>query len=308
MGPSAGDKGYPLPPSQPDREYFHDDSELCRRVTYPRAERDAKGKCSPITKQECLEHAARQDEECANDEYWKEQLKESKYLPAPDASPVNFSYRYEGSTYVVPYHVVGPMAWEYPYHSGQAQEDLPDRLVPASLCGLKVVRPGYLSASDRPATVAQVLTDCESSKGYADHHISDTDVYTHPHPAGYVGQGHLGRALFICSQAECTLAGGHSFLLATLEQWVAHWNTFHVPVAPIFNCMVRGCDALFRHFTDAHPSIHANGKWHNLVDLMVRGLHVKPNTQYWAPVHPAGGLEVPSRCNKTPVLPNCCHP
>ncbi len=57
-------------------------------------------------------------------------------------------YRVGRSTYTVPYHIVGPMAWEYPYHSGQAQEDLPDRLVPASLYGLKVVRPGYLLASE----------------------------------------------------------------------------------------------------------------------------------------------------------------
>ncbi len=95
-------------------------------VVYPRAKRDAKGKCSPITEQERLERAARQDTECAGDKYWEKQLKESKYLPAPDTSPVNFSYQDERFTYMVPYHVVGPMAWEYPYHSGQAQEDLLD--------------------------------------------------------------------------------------------------------------------------------------------------------------------------------------
>ncbi len=82
------------------------------------------------------------------------------------------------------------MAWEYPYHSGQAQEDLPDCLVPVSLYGLKVVRPGYLSASDRPATVTQALVAWDSGKGYGDH-ISDTDVNMHAAPAGYDGQGHL---------------------------------------------------------------------------------------------------------------------
>ncbi len=145
---------------------------------------------------------------------------------------------------------------------------------------------------------AQALTACDSGKGYADH-ISDTDVNTHAHPAGYVGQGHLGRALFVCPQPECTVAGGHSFLFATLEQWVAHWNTFHMAAAPLFNCMVHGCDfktaaapdsldALFCHFRDAHPSIHADGEWPNLVDLVVRGLHVRPNTQYWPPTTPLG--------------------
>ncbi len=44
------------------------------------------------------------------------------------------------------------MAWEYPYHSGQAQEDLSDQLVPASLYGLKVARPSYCSADAKPAS------------------------------------------------------------------------------------------------------------------------------------------------------------
>ncbi len=199
------------------------------------------------------------------------------------------------------------MAWEYPYHSGQAQEDLPDRLVPASLYGLKVVRPGYLSPSDRPATLTQILAACDSSKGYVDH-ISDTDVNTHATPAGYDGQGHLGRARFVCPQPECTVAGGYSFLFATIEQWVAHWNTY-VAVAPLFNCMVCGCnfekaatphslDVLFRHFIDAHPSIHGNGEWLNLVELVVRGLHVKPNTQYWPPSTTLRDLQRPVAVTK----------
>ena len=126
------------------------------------------------------------------------------------------------------------MSWEYPYHSGQVQEDLPDRLVPASQYRLKVVRHGYLSASEKPATATQTLAPYDSGKSFVDH-INDTDVNTHTTPAGYDGQGHLGRALFVCPQPECTVAGGHSFLFATIEQWAAHWNTFHVAVAPLFN-------------------------------------------------------------------------
>ncbi len=240
-------------------------------VTYPHAKWDEKGRCSPVTEQECLDCTQCQDADCSGDGYWKEQLAQSHYLPTPEDSPVNFSYQVGRSTYVAPYHVVGPMSWEYPYHSGQAQEDLPNRLVPASLYGLKVVRPGYLSASDKPATTTQTLVAYGSGKGFVDH-ISDTDVNTHATPAGYDGQGHLGRALFVCPQPECTVAWGHSFLFTTIEQWAAHWNTFHVAIAPIFNCMVRFCefetaaapdslDALFHHFMEAHLSVHANGEW-----------------------------------------------
>ncbi len=111
--------------------------------------------------------------------------------------------------------------------------------MPASLYGLEVARPGYCSADVKPATATQTLVAFESSKGFGDH-ISDTDVNAHTTPVGQVGQGHLRAALFVRPQPECTVAGGHEFLFATIEQWAAHWNTFHVAVAPVFKCMVRG--------------------------------------------------------------------
>ncbi len=57
-------------------------------------------------------------------------------------------------------------------------------------------------------------------------------------------------------------------------------------------------DVLFRHFIDTHPSIYANGEWPNLVDLVVRGLHVMPNTQYWPPTIPLGDLQRPVAVTK----------
>ncbi len=221
---------------------------------------------------------------------------------------MNFSYRVKTTTYAVPYHVVGPMAWEYPYHSGQAQEDLPDRLVPASLYELKVARPGYCSADVKTSTATQARAAFESGKGFVDH-VCDTDVNAHAIPVGQVGQGHQGAALFVCTQPECTVAGGHKLLFATLEQLAAHWSTFHVAAAPAFNCMVRGCsfetsaapdslDAMFRHFRDAHPSVYDGGKWSNLVDLVTRGLHVKPNAHYWHPTNVMGELQRPVAITK----------
>ena len=176
--------------------------------------------------------------ESKRDEYWKETLENSQFFPAPEASPVCFSYLDRGSTLTVPYHVVGPLAWEYPYHCGQPQEDLSDRLVPASLYGVKVVRPGYLSAYHGPATAVQAKATCDSRKGYRDH-ISNTDVDKNARTVREAGQGHQNKALFICPQPECMVAGGQSFLFATLEQWAAHWNTFYVAVDPLFHCMER---------------------------------------------------------------------
>ncbi len=226
MDQSVGTRVTPYP--RDDRNYSHYQRGLARRVTYPHAQRDEVGKCPTITEQERLMCQVRQDMECSGDKYWKKMLQNSQFFPTPETSPIHFSYQDGGSMLAVPYHVVGPMAWEYPYHSGQAQEDLPDQLVPASLYGLKVIRPGYLSAFDVPTTLAQATAACNSGRGYMDH-ISDSDVDKNAHPVGYAGQGYQGRSLFVCPQPECTVAGGtHSSSLlwnsglptGTLSMWL----------------------------------------------------------------------------------------
>ncbi len=239
-------------------------------MIYDRPAKSDKGHYPRITEEERVKHAVWQNTALQSDGYWKDELAACHYFPTPENSPVNFSYRVGPSTYAVPYHVVGPMTWEYPYHSGQAQEDLADRLIPASLYGLKVTRPGYRSANAKPATAKDAQAAFDSGRGFLDH-VSDTDVNAHAIPVGEVGQGYQGAALFVCVQLECTVAERHEPLFATLEQWAAHWNSFHAAAAPAFNCMVRGCnfstgtapdalDSLFRHLQDAHQDVYAGGK------------------------------------------------
>ncbi len=144
-------------------------------------------------------------------------------------------------------------------------------------------------------------------------HVSDTEVNAHAIPVGEVGRGHQGAALFVCVQPECTVAGGHEPLFATLEQWAAHWNSFHVAAAPAFNCMVRGChfgtgttpdalDSLFCHFQDAHSDVYDGGRWTNLIDLVIRGLKIRANAQYWPPTNTMGELQHPVAVTKPTPL------
>ncbi len=186
-------------------------------MTYDRAAKSDKGHYPRITEEERATRAERQNTALQSDEYWKDELQACHYFPTPEDSPVNFSYRVGSDTYAVPYHVVGPMTWEYPYHSGQAQEDLADRLIPASLYGLKVTNPGYRSADAKPATAKEAQAAYDSGRGFLDH-VSDMDVNAHAIPVGEVGWGHQGAALFICVQPECVVAEGHESLFATLEQ------------------------------------------------------------------------------------------
>ncbi len=109
--------------------------------------------------------------------------------------------------------------------------------------------------------------------------------------------------MFTCPHLECSVAGELPFLFTTLEQWAAHWNTFHVAVVPQFSCMVRDCnfvataapyslDVLFNHIIEVHPAVYDDdGVWHNLEDMVEWGLKVEVNTQYWPQEHHLSELQ-----------------
>ncbi len=79
----GGDKGSPLPPKCPGQQYYHNNRELSRWVTYPCTEKDEKGRCPHITEQERFARVQRQDTACKGDAYWKDQLAHHHYLPTP---------------------------------------------------------------------------------------------------------------------------------------------------------------------------------------------------------------------------------
>ncbi len=97
-GSILGDRVSPLPPKRSGRQYYHNGRELRRQISYSRAEKDEKGKNPHITEQERLARAERQDTACKSDAYWKDQLAQYHYLPTPEHSPVNFSYRVRMTT------------------------------------------------------------------------------------------------------------------------------------------------------------------------------------------------------------------
>ncbi len=81
---------------------------------------------------------------------------------------------------------------------------------------------------------------------------------------------------------------------ATAEQHTAHWNTFHVAVAPTVTCLVRGCgakfspgpdslDAFFCHVKEKHEAESDGGQWRRLKNWARKGIYIAPNPYYWAP-------------------------
>ncbi len=75
--------------------------------------------------------------------FWQQAVRDYQYCPAVDDSPINFfpPEGYGEGLKAVPYSLLVPLALEVPYLDGLAQETLSDRLIPASLYGLTVIRP-----------------------------------------------------------------------------------------------------------------------------------------------------------------------
>ncbi len=114
--------------------------------------KNEEGKYPPISEAEHLDRQTERDSRLKGDEFWKAELDRRYCLSTPKAWLVHFGHQVKSVVLAVPYHVVRRMAWEYPYQNGQARDYLPNRLAMASLYGVEVGRPGYLSAFHRPDT------------------------------------------------------------------------------------------------------------------------------------------------------------
>ncbi len=205
------------------------------------------------------------------------------YLPGEQDTPINFAVEAEHGRMAEPYRVVAPMAWEYPYDFGQAQESLQDRLVTASLYRMRLVRPGYINPQACPAPAAAAETPAAKEAACAAY-VTDAYVSNTQEPDCRVAAGPDGRAAFVFPEACCEAMEGMPCYFATVEQWIAHWNTFHVAGCPAnFHTGSETVDAFFRQVQNRHSNLSEKGKWPRLNQMVRMGLSVGPNTCYWSP-------------------------
>ncbi len=121
-----------LPGAPSGREKFGDQI-LDRRVNHGKARRKGYEELDPITSAELDNRAQENREALSRDSFWADQMQRALCFPAELDTPINFAVETPSGKMAIPYRVAAPMAWEYPYTFGQAQESLQDRLVTASL-------------------------------------------------------------------------------------------------------------------------------------------------------------------------------
>ncbi len=149
--------------------------DLERRLSYKKGKR-IEGRLMRIDSAELIARDQDQKERFAADEFWQTEIRDSLYVPGPDDTPVNFAYRSGlGRIEAIPYWVAAPMAWEYPYAYGQLQESLTDRLMPARLYGIQLVRPGYYLPQAGPSAYSEAKWQRHKSQACADY-VLDTDT------------------------------------------------------------------------------------------------------------------------------------
>ncbi len=257
------DAGIPGASRERTKYKTHD---LERRLVYEKDER-VEGKLPPINSAELIRHDQRQKELFAEGIFWQDEIRSSLYVPGPEDTPVNFAYRSGfGQVMAIPYRVAAPMAWEYPYAYGQLKESLTDRLVTASLYRIQLVRPGYYSPQSGPQGYSESEWLKCKTQACADYVLdTDTSQCDYAPPQGSIGITSNPKEAFVCREEGCGAMPDMPCYFAMAEQYTAHWNTFHVAVAPTVTCLERGCgvkfpprpdslDAFFRHCKEKHEA------------------------------------------------------
>ncbi len=220
---------------------------------------------------------------------------ESQYFPAVNQSPIHVfpAEGYGEGLKAVPYSVVAPLALEVPYLEGLAQKVLSDRLVPGSLYGLNVLRTAYTEGARSPASVTATEAVVDSGQAYMNF-ITDSDVHVCQDHGYYLSHSPECETdgVFICSHHGCVGIEGFGAYFASTEQFIGHWNTFHVALTVGYNCHEAACnycsvpgpdslDQFLLHIKMQHSTIWGQGQGECLPKVVEQAQFTGNNPVYW---------------------------
>ncbi len=296
-----------IPPFRTNRPPFRGRS-IQRVFYYSRTNPGANGKRPKMSGEARQDRCGLASTHFQREVFWQQAVWDYQYYPAADYSPINFlpPEGYRESLKAVPYSLLVPLALEVPYLDGLAQEALSDQLIPASLYGLTVLRLAYTVEAVGPKSITATKTVVDSGRAYTNY-IIDGDVEAHQDHDCYVGRSPQceTEGVFTCSHPGCMGVEGFGAYFASTEQFVAHWNTFHVAISVGYNCPEVGChhcsapgpdalDRFLRHIRDQHSTVWQCGQGERLPTVVKQAQFTGNNPMYW-PVPPEGGTPPTAR-------------
>ncbi len=206
-----------------------------------------------------------------------------------------------------------------PYARRRQQEPIGERVIVNDLYGIRLYKPAVGSIDPTLGTGAVAAKRIIDSTGADPNFVSDEVVRgssAGTYPLMYQDDD-SGPMRYTCRMDDCCAVGGIRLAFSTEEELVAHWNTFHVAVAPQFTCQVPGCHTTFaadpgaldrylahigQKMTEEQGSRKPLRELHSLDGALSGGLSVKPNP-FFKPPSSAHG--VPRRQAEVMAPPKC---
>ena len=143
-------------------------------------------------------------------------------------------------------------------------------------------------------------TVMDLGRAYTDY-IINGDVEAYQDHNCYVGQSPQceTEGVFTCSHPGCIGVECFGSYFALTEQFVAHWNTFHVAISVGYNCPKAGChhcsapgpdslDQFLHHIRSQHLTVWRQSQGERVPTVVEQAQFTENNPMYW-PVPPEGG-------------------
>ncbi len=177
-----------MPPFKTDRPPFRGRS-IQRVYYYSRTNPGPNGKRPKMSGEARQDRCGLASAHFQREVFWQQAVRDYQYYSAVDDSPINFfpPGGYGEGLKAVPYSLLVPLALEVPYLDGLAQEALSDRLIPASLYGLTVMRPAYTAEAVGPKSITVTKTAVDWGQAHTEY-IIDGDVEVQQDHDCYVGR------------------------------------------------------------------------------------------------------------------------
>ncbi len=137
----------------------------------------------------------------------------------------------------------------FPYARGRHQMPLGERVIVNDLYGSPLYQPADRNFDSERSWGALTAAAVIKAMGADPNFVPDRAAKTPTGPRSYEVESHARRSpgpvRYVCRGEDCRAFGTARFGFTSEEEWLSHWNTFHVAVMPQFVCQHAGCGAMF---------------------------------------------------------------
>ncbi len=137
----------------------------------------------------------------------------------------------------------------FPYARGRLLEPLSKWILINDLYGIPLSQPPVGLIDPDQKTVVQAAAAVIKATGadpkFVSNRASNRTDKARIYEVAYRPGIDPGPMRYVCRVDDCHAFGMAGFSFTTEEEFICHWNTFHIAVMPQFTCQYTGCEAVF---------------------------------------------------------------